>query len=267
MYQMNMIAPFGVELINDQPGRPITDIPAAELDALVEQHKIVLLRGFELLEPHAFKQFASSFGPMLSWKEFGEILDLRVEERPANHIFSSGRVEMHWDGAYVDVVPHYSVFQCLHSANEDGGGGETLFSDCERLLEGLSAEEFNRWQQVEIQYSTAKAAHYGGHISVPLIGAHPLNGQKTVRFIEPENEDNMEVNPVHLRVLGLDGKADESEFLRGITKRIYDPDVMYAHAWRTGDFLLADNHALLHGRAKLRGNTSRHVQRIQVLNR
>ena len=262
MYRTTHLDPFGLVLHSIEPGRPAGDIPVAELVDLVARHKAVVLRGFAPLGHDDFIAHAHRFGPLLQW-EFGELLNLRIEPKPANHLFTGGRVEMHWDGAYLTEVPRFSLFQCLDSNGREEGG-QTLFTDTERMLE-LAGDELRAvWERVSISYSTRKAAHYGGAVTVPLVGRHRDSGKPTVRFIEPFNEDNLDVHPVEVKVIGL---ADEEQepFLRQVIEHVYDPRCMYKHQWQAGDFLIYDNHALLHGRARVRGNVQRHLQRIHVL--
>lgn len=260
MFRSTPITPFGVILTSNEPGRSVVDIAVEELVAQVEQHKAVVLRGFESLSSEQFIAHAKRFGPLLQW-EFGELLNLRIEKQPLNHLFSSGRVEMHWDGAYLTEVPRFSLFQCLQASN-DNDGGETLFTDTTKMLALATPDERAAWDDATISYSTAKAAHYSGAVTVPLVSNH--KGKATVRFIEPFNEDNLEVNPVHVEVLGVAQEQQES-FLRAVIAHIYSPQCMYRHRWQRGDFLIYDNNVLLHGRSKVQGNIERHLQRIHVL--
>jgi len=262
MISSTQLEPFGLLIESDDAQRPVTAIPADELAALVEQHKAVVMRGFAPLAPEGFIAHARRFGPLLRW-EFGELLNLRIEKQPPNHLFGSGRVEMHWDGAYLTEVPRFSLFQCLHADHAEGGG-ETLFTDTSRMVALATPAERAVWEQTRISYSTRKAAHYSGAVTVPLLGSHRDTGAPTVRFIEPYNEDNLELNPVQVTVQGLDADLQEP-FLRSVIARMYDPRCMYRHRWQQGDFLIYDNHALLHGRAKIEGNIARHLQRIHVL--
>src|SRR5688500_9265484 len=133
MYRITQLQPFGILLSSTEPGRALTELPATELAGLVDRHKAVVLRGFAPLGEDAFIAHARRFGPLLRW-EFGELLNLRMEQRPANHLFSHGRVEMHWDGAYLTEAPRFAMFQCLRSDGEEEGG-ETLFTDTARMLE------------------------------------------------------------------------------------------------------------------------------------
>lgn len=264
MYSSARIQPFGLVLTNTGPiTQSIFSIPAGEMIDMLDEYKAVLMRGFSPLSSEDFIAYARRYGPLLRW-EFGEILNLRTEEKPANHIFSSGRVEMHWDGAYLSEVPRFGVFQCLESS-ADAVGGETLFTDTVALLEQASAEERRIWESTSISYSTQKVAHFGGAVTVPLVDVHPITEQKIVRFIEPFNEDNMDINPVRVTVENMD-PAEQEGFLRNFTNRLYAPEFMYSHQWRKGDFFILDNNALLHGRAKVRQNLTRHLQRIHILN-
>lgn len=262
MYTSTLNEPFGLILTNTGAERSISDIPSGEMVDMLNEHKAVLMRGFRPLPGDAFIAFAKRFGPLLNW-EFGEILNLRIEKKPANHIFSSGRVEMHWDGAYLTDAPRFGVFQCLESTS-GAEGGETLFTDTVKLLKEASATDRKRWEGLRISYSTEKVAHFGGAMTVPLVSSHPHTGEAVVRFIEPYNEDNMEINPIQVRVEDMP-EAEQEPFLRDFTQRLYAPEYMYHHSWRKGDFLIADNNALLHGRSTLKQNIRRHLQRIHIL--
>jgi L-tyrosine isonitrile desaturase/decarboxylase len=48
-------------------------------------------------------------------------------------------------------------------------------------------------------------------------------------------------------------------------RRIYNPRYCYEHAWEQGDILIADNHALIHGRHALTRDCPRHLRRIQLI--
>lgn len=262
MYNNTNIQPFGLILSSSGSTKLIADIPANAMVDMLNEHKAVVMRGFPELSPEDFIAYAKRYGPLLKW-EFGEILNLKIEKKPPNHLFGSGRVEMHWDGAYLTEVPRFSVFQCLESSSCENDG-ETLFTDTIKFLEKASIVDRKKWEETTISYRTQKAAHYSGAVTVPLVGVHPCTGKGNVRFIEPYNEDNMDVNPVHVSIDGMESAAQEA-FLKNFTKKLYAPDFMYRHRWKKGDFLIYDNNALLHGRSKIKENVSRHLQRIHIL--
>jgi alpha-ketoglutarate-dependent taurine dioxygenase len=66
-----------------------------------------------------------------------------------------------------------------------------------------------------------------------------------------------------------DGKAlspvEASRFLEGFIPNLYQDQVIYAHRWSAGDFLFADNHALLHGRRSFEKGGRRRLRRIHIV--
>jgi alpha-ketoglutarate-dependent taurine dioxygenase len=261
MLEKTYLKPFGTIIQARQPGSSIADIPVHEIVELLESHRLVVLRNFSSLADDKFISFARRFGPLLKW-EFGEIFNLRMQEDPANHLFRKGRVEMHWDGAYLQEVPRYSLFQCIDSSSPKGG--ETIFTDTTRVLDAASPAELEQWRKLQITYRTDKKAHYSGHVTVPLVSRDKHSGALVMRFIEPFNEDNMDINPVEVVV--NDMSPDEQEaFLRGVTMRLYADEAMYRHVWHANDFLIYDNNVLLHGRNRLEGNLRRMLKRIHIM--
>lgn len=258
------IEPFGLMLQAGANGYSMFDIAPEEIERLLAENRLLLFRGFKSMTETELIEYSRQFGPLKMW-EFGELLNLRVEDAPKNHLFTPGRVELHWDGAYIPEVPKMSVFQCIHSSS-DVSGGQTLFLDTVKLLQEAEPVERDCWLAVNINYGTDKVAHFGGQVTVPLVGEHPYTGETNIRYIEAYNEDNADINPIRISVVGMD-ETDQQVFLHNLNKRLYADEYMYRHEWQTGDFLIFDNHALLHGRAKIRGNLSRHVQRIHVLDR
>lgn len=260
---LSPLRPFGMLVYAGREGLTPLDVPADMITGLLEQHRLVLFRGYGLLADDEYIAFAKQFGPLLQW-EFGEILELKVRSDPANHIFTAGRVELHWDGAFVEDKPHYNLFQCLQGCSA-GAGGETLFVDTTKVLAGADGRTLSGWRNITIEYITEKKAHYGGAISSPLITVNPYNGRHVIRYIEAFNEDNAEINPMRVKVENCPDEMSE-RFLRGFTARLYRDDVMYRHAWQSGDFLIADNAALLHGRSRFNNaDPDRHIKRINIL--
>ena len=56
-----------------------------------------------------------------------------------------------------------------------------------------------------------------------------------------------------------------AEFHDTLTAALHDPRHLYAHDWRTGDLVVADNYTLLHGREAFTTRSPRHLQRVHVL--
>jgi alpha-ketoglutarate-dependent taurine dioxygenase len=254
--------PFGVVVNASSEGQALSSLPSSAFVDLLSQHYLLVLRGFAATEQPEYIQFARQFGSLLAW-EFGEVLDLKIQTNSANHIFSNGRVELHWDGAYVAEKPRYNLFQCL--AADDVQGGETLFVNAVEVFNRATEQQQRQWLGLTIEYHTEKKAHYGGHLSQPLCVVNPHHQHRVIRYIEAFNEDNQDINPVSVHVRGF-SSTESDQFLRDFTGRLYESDVMYRHHWRTGDYLIADNSSLLHGRARFTTTqASRHIKRINIL--
>lgn len=253
------LEPFGIELRAEGRNHSIIDLDIGELKHAVDKNGVVVLRGFATLpDKHDFIRFARRFGDLLEWN-FGFVLDLVVHDDPRNYLFTPGAVPHHWDGAFGSRTPSLQVFQCLQSPGA-GAGGETTFCDTAKVLRNATEKERRAWEHISIRYRTDKVAHYGGAIEQKLVDAHPTKGVPVLRFAEPV----IDLNPLFLEIDGLGGESQD-EFLGDFVPRLYAPDVLYAHEWRDGDFVIADNHLLIHGRNAFTRNAPRHIQRIHVL--
>lgn len=265
MLNIKLINPFGALIVADRKDTSKMDkIDKNILNDLLSQHKILVFRGFSPMQDDDYVAFCRSLGDLMLW-DFGAILNVKMEQDPKNHIFSRGRVELHWDGAFASQTPRINAFQCI-SSSTNGIGGETLFVDTTRILENTSEKTLKKWADLKLTYSTEKKAHYGGEISVNFIEDHPHRNHKIIRFIEVDNEDNQNINPVQFHAEGLSNENGSQEnFFKQITAMLYDPKYMYRHRWSAGDYMLIDNNSVLHGRAKVEGNVKRHLKRIHIL--
>jgi alpha-ketoglutarate-dependent taurine dioxygenase len=107
--------------------------------------------------------------------------------------------------------------------------------------------------------------YYDSKTVAPLLSKHPRTGEPVIRYSEPPPEKEQQfLNPPDQEWVGIDPKAVKS-FHQALRKLLYDPRQFYAHTWRDGDLLIADNFALHHGREAFTAEAPRHLQRIQVL--
>ncbi|EPX63805.1 PvcB protein [Cystobacter fuscus DSM 2262] len=254
------LEPFGLAVTS--PGANLRDVPVSLLRQWTRSNGVVVLRGFSPLTKEEMVQYAGTWGEILTW-DFGAVLELLVHERARNYLFTPGNVPLHWDGAFARVVPGFQFFQCLE-APWPGTGGETLFTHTPTVWQRAPASQREEWRKVEISYTTQKVAHYGGQVTVPLLSRHPHTGATTLRFAEELNDESVKLNPLFIEIAGL--PADRhAGFLQELREALYAPRVCYVHAWRDGDMLLADNHALLHGRNAFHADSPRHLQRIHII--
>ena len=249
--------PFGLVITSVEQGTALDSVSIPMLVEWIKSDRVVVLRGFRPLNDEQLSGFCSGLGEVLEW-DFGPINELRVQSDAKNYLYTNHEVPLHWDGAFVGRIPRYIFFQCEDAS--PGNGGETLFCDTVRLLKDADSREVNLWKQISIRYSTEKIAHYGGSFVSHLLSTHPVSGENTIRFAEPVKD----LNPVSLDISGLPKQAVDG-FLDDLGKRMRNPKYCYAHDWRTGDIVIADNHALLHGRRAFRQDAKRHLRRVNIL--
>lgn len=256
--RLSQLKPFGVVVGSEQQGASLDAVSISALKALVDEHRVVVLRGFAPLAGDALPQFCRRLGQLLEW-EFGTVNELRVRAEAGNYLYTNGAVPFHWDGAFAGHVPRYIFFHC-DAAPSVESGGETLFCDSVRLLALASSQERERWRRITITYTTEKIVHYGGSFTSPLIANHPDGGEEILRFAEPVED----LNPVRLEINGLHGQT-RREFLGDMHRRLRDARACYVHEWMDGDVLIADNHRLLHGRRAFTKSTERRIRRVNIL--
>lgn len=260
-FEETALTPLGRLVTASLSNADLRDIPPATLEQWTVAAKVVVLRGFPLLDKEDLVDYCARWGEILTW-DFGAVLDLVIQENPKNYLFSRTDVPFHWDGAFARAAPRYFLFQCLQ-APKAGGGGETVFSDSTEVIRRAEPDLVRQWASTEVSYRTEKLGYYGGETVSPLLAKHSVTGAKVLRYGEPLDPSRY-LNPVWV---SIDGKSEKDleTFTADLRNRLHDPAVCYAHEWRDGDIVVVDNQALLHGRNAFRDNSSRHLQRIQIL--
>ncbi len=156
-------------------------------------------------------------------------------------------------------MPHWLVFQCV-SSPPAGAGGETVFVDTIRVLARATAEQREAWGAARFRYTTEKKAQYGGSFVSSVVRPHPTLGVDVVRYAEPV----FDLNPVSVQPLDV-ASGEGQRLMSELGAALAVPEVSLALPWREGDFVIADNHALLHGRRAFLDGSPRHLRRVNVL--
>jgi alpha-ketoglutarate-dependent taurine dioxygenase len=255
---LQQLAPFGLTVRPVSLGTDPSVVPTSLLKRWIDEHRFVVLKGFASLNGAALPDFCRSLGELLEW-EFGAVNDLRVYPETKNYLYTNRAVPFHWDGAFLPRSPHYIFFHC-DAAPDAQSGGETLLCDTVRLLAHAPPELRRLWEQVVITYTTEKIVHYGGTFSSPLLTSHPTMGFRVLRYAEPVED----LNPVQLSIQGI-SEERQPAFMQDMRRRLNDDSCCYAYGWESGDIVIADNHALLHGRRAFADETARHIRRVNIL--
>ncbi|ADP12603.1 putative siderophore biosynthesis protein [Erwinia sp. Ejp617] len=253
---------FGVLIKPRHAGLHISELPVAWLRSLVHTHQLVVLRGFDPFDSSdSLTRYCATFGEIMMWP-FGAVLELIEHENPDDHIFAHSYVPLHWDGMYLDTVPEFQLFQCVH-AGGDMQGGRTTFSCTTGALRIATPSVRALWRRARGRYQRSVEL-YSNRVEAPVIGIHPQREFPVIRFCEPPVENDATfINPSSYSFVGIN--EDEKEMLLASLKRtLRDPQVYYAHQWQTGDVVLSDNLSLLHGREQYTHRSGRHLRRVHI---
>lgn len=257
-WHIRALSPFGLEVLTESGSTSPEDIPTPTLKDWIAKDRYVLLRGFAPLSTDSMTHLALTLGKTLEW-EFGAVNELVAKPAAKNYIYTTGAVPFHWDGAFIGKIPHYILFSCEVAPPADSGG-ETIFCDGARLLAGATPEQRALWSATSVTYCTDKVVHYGGSFTSPMIVPHPVSREETLRFAEPV----LDLNPVTLEIPG-ETPQQRDALVAEMAKLLRKPEYCVAHRWLSGDVLIADNHALLHGRNAFVHAALRHIRRINIL--
>jgi alpha-ketoglutarate-dependent taurine dioxygenase/4-hydroxybenzoate polyprenyltransferase len=253
-----LLEPFGIE-VSVPAGSEWGAIDAEQVRAWVAAHRVVVIRGVRDMKKGELPLAARRLGPLQVWP-FGSVNELIPDPQARNYLYTTREVPLHWDGAFAGRVPRYLFFHCVAADVWDGGGGgETLFVDTTRVLARADDATKDRWRALSFAYETETIAHYGGRFRASVVASHPDSGEAVIRFAEPVAD----LNPVTVRAEGLSPLASAARVTE-LRLALRDPSAVLAHAWRAGDLVIADNHALLHGRRAFPGGERRHIRRVNV---
>ncbi len=263
-HEATPVQPFGLLLEPKQSLDNLCDLDIDHLRELVRREHLIVLRGFHTFQDaESFANYCERWGRISIWP-FGKVLELIEQENPEDHIFDNNYVPLHWDGMYRPEIPEFQMFHCVRAPLAQHGG-RTTFSNTVIALREASAHDRSLWHKVTGHYQR-KMEFYDSKTVSPVIASHPDRGFSVIRYNEPPSEKNGHrfVNPPVLSFSGIE--VDElEEFHSSLRNALYAPASFYAHEWRVGDVVIADNYTLLHGREAFVTRSPRHLRRVHVL--
>ena len=248
-----VLQPFGL-VVQLTPQTAWVDLDTERIHSWLAEHKVVVFRGLAPLDKRSLPLAARRLGPLQAWR-FGAVNVLKIDPDKQNYLYTEGAVPLHWDGAFKSEIPNILMFHCLKAPPENKGGA-TIFVDATAAWDRLDHETRTVWSRAEFRYQTERVVHYGGRFTSPLVVRHPLTGCTTLRFAEPVEG----LNPVSVEALHSGAPTVEQ-----VAALLAAPGLCLRHHWQVDDVVLADNHALLHGREAFARLAPRHIHRVNVL--
>lgn len=248
------MGPFGVLVEATHPGHDLRELPVPALRDVVRERRLLVLRGFAPLESaDEMATWCARWGELMRWPSGAALDGVVLDGAESSH---RGAVPLHWDGLYQSHIPEFQVFACIDAAET---GGNTVFTDTAAVIADAEPEQVEQWAAVTVTYRVRGS----GRARVPVVALHPVHGEPTIRFHEPARDGGVpDYRPEH----EFDGVApdDVPDFLERLRLALHDRKHHYRHTWQEGDVVVADNHALLHGREDGEPG-ERQLRRVYVL--
>ncbi len=191
--------------------------------------------------------------------EDGEILESQDRRR----MYGLGNRLWHTDASFQDPPGRYSM---LSAKVVPPVGAETEFADMRAAYDALPAETKARLEGLRVHHSIAHSRQTLGFEFSPdeqetLKGAvHPL-----VRTIPRSQRRSLYLASHASRV--IDWPVPEGRLLlRDLIEHATQPEFVYRHSWRVGDFVIWDNRATMHrGRPFEDATYRRELRRVTTL--
>jgi gamma-butyrobetaine dioxygenase/trimethyllysine dioxygenase len=177
---------------------------------------------------------------------FGRIEDLRVDNTTNHNTdqlgYTDAGIELHTDQPFLDKPPRYQLLQCIRPAHT---GGDSFLCDAlaaARYLESIDAPEFERLSTCPVRFHRKQKAFERIVDSPILTMSGPLG------FIARYSYFTLAPFKVPF--------AQTEAWYRAYDRYaqiVRDPRHQYRFRLEAGDFILYDNHRMLHGRTAFSG--------------
>ncbi len=246
------IAPFGAEVDLDLSGQ-LDEATIAELQALYDRHHLLVFRNQNLSHPRQI-EFLSSFGPPLLNPQDGVGY---ISNQPGKGGLGGGELAFHSDLAF---SPEPFLGISLHAVDVEDDRSSTRFVDSCVSYQALSPAMQARLQGLNALHVFAVDMTGRNDESVPegmprathpLVMQHPRTGEPILYMNLNQTARIVELDPGESRAL-----IDE------LFEHLYQPESIYEHRWRMGDFVMWDNLACQHARGEVSNVGPRTLQRV-----
>ena len=200
-----------------------------------------------------------ALGDISNLDENGEIM--KSDDR--RRMYGLGNRLWHTDASFQDPPGRYSM---LSAKIVPAVGADTEFADMRAAYDALSAETKAQLEGLRVHHSIAYSRQtlgfeFSKDEEESLKGAvHPL-----VRTIPRSNRRSLYVASHASKI--IDWPIPEGRLLlRDLIEHATQPEFVYRHAWRVGDFVIWDNRATMHrGRPFEDAKYTRELRRVTTL--
>ncbi|MCT2400037.1 TauD/TfdA dioxygenase family protein [Novosphingobium mangrovi (ex Huang et al. 2023)] len=248
------LAPFGVEIDFDL-SQPLAPSLSYHFRELWREHGLVLARGQSLTMARQ-RELCALLGPILLREGEGETMSNEGGGPSASPL------SWHADAAYTDA-PFGAI--ALHALDVVDDVSSTRFTNAEAGLARLPQDMAGALDGCEQEMISPHYTRLAGRTCDdrepeamkrgvrPAILENPHNGRPCLWVSELQTA----------RLLGM-AWEESRDLLNAVFDRLYAPEHVLEHKWRTGDVIFWDNIALQHARGNLQSVGRRVLQRVIV---
>ena len=254
----------GAEISNVDLREPISDSTANALRQAWRDHKILVVRNQDITEEDQ-ERFCRLFGELAGLKSRDattKTLWVTNKEEPERvTAVQRGEMMFHIDQAYSKQPCKGST---LYSVIIPKEGGNTCFSNCTKIYQGLSDDWKRRLDGLTalnyFNYDTNPSTRpdevdpEAPQFSHPVVRIHPETGEKSI-FVN---------RLMTMRIDGVD-RAESDDILGYLFDLIENPANVYEHIWQVGDLVLWDNRCTAHARTYYDPEERRLLRRMTIL--
>jgi alpha-ketoglutarate-dependent taurine dioxygenase len=251
-----------VEVLSVDLAAPLPDRVAARLRGAWRDNGVLVFRD-QRLDDDGQLRAARIFGEVARNKRDLDEAHSYVSNVTAGGVNPYGGLGFHLDDSF-EVEPLAGLILYGLEVPPEGAGGETLFSNVRLAYRALPPALRERIRELRVVHSWPDLSK-----QVPMPGPDPRPGMPSathpIVLRHPvTGEDLLFLSPRHFdRIVGMDPERAR-ELVLEISSYIADPAVVYAHAWRRGDFVIWDNLRFQHGRADFDRRHRRHLRRTLI---
>lgn len=274
-------ARLGAEVRGVDAGSDIPEADQASLRDALNKHRVLLLRGQNLVPVDKHIRFARVFGPLgaiadtligMGKREYqpdeipecvSVISNIKKDNGEAIGSLGDGECFWHNDSNFADLPPEACI---LHSIEIPSEGGNTAFLDMVDALESLPADMRARIEGRNIRHSKVYTSggeerpQYAGSYDVT---SHPGPEHPIVINVAGGKQAMFLGRRKGAYVVGLPAEESE-ELLDALWEHTVKDQRVWSHSWQLGDVVIWHNRMTMHHRDPFDPNARRRMHKVQV---
>ncbi|RDA95888.1 hypothetical protein CP533_5224 [Ophiocordyceps camponoti-saundersi (nom. inval.)] len=183
---------------------------------------------------------------------YGRIFDVRADgggDTARNVAYSARALPLHQDLQYLDHTPMIQVLHCLENSCD---GGDSLFSDAERIARLLWPYINVSERLLPLVSCTVDCRYRGQDNRRPAPHPHHFyqRARRVLHSSGPEESLTVSWSPPFQAPVAIDNRGFEKwlNAARFFDRLVSDPKAVYRVRLQPGDCVIFDNRRLLHGR-------------------